>query len=302
MIDYLMGVDGGGTGTRVRIARTAGGGGSEVAQGDGAPSGLGLGIGRAWTAIQDTAAAAFDAAGLPQPPVERIAIGLGLAGVRNKQWAAAFVAADPGYAALVLETDAFTTLLGAHDGARGAIVALGTGSVGEALYPDGTRRTVGGWGFPAGDEAGSAWIGLRAINHVQQVLDGRCQSGVLADAIIAHCGGSRDALQAWLGRAAQTDYAALAPMVLEHAGAHPSDPVARAILLDAGQEAGHIARALDPDGTLPLALCGGLGDALRDYLPQGLSSRAHAPLGDSAAGALRMLGQYLDIHPIQPRR
>jgi len=302
MIDYLMGVDGGGSGTRVRIARSARAGGGEVAHGAGGPSALGLGVGNAWDAIQATVAAAFAQAGIAQPPPARIAIGLGLAGVHNRQWAAAFVAADPGYAALVLETDAFTTLLGAHGGAPGAIVALGTGSVGKALYPDGRRRVVGGWGFPAGDEAGGAWIGLRAINHAQQVLDGRREPGAFADSVIAHCGGNRDALQAWLGQATQTDYAALAPLVLAHAGAHAADPVARAILLDAGQEAGNIARALDPDGSLPLALCGGLGAALRDYLPQGLSSRAGAPLGDAAAGALRMIARHLDIHPIEPRR
>jgi glucosamine kinase len=302
MIDYLMGVDGTGTGTRVRIARTPRAGGGEVAQGSGAPSGLGLGIAPAWTAIQDAAAAAFDDAGLPRPPLARIAIGLGLDGVHNKQWAAEFVAADPGYAALVLETNAFTTLMGAHDGAPGAVVAIGSGSVGKALYPDGRRRTVGGWGFPAGDEAGGAWIGLRAINHIQQVLDGRRQSGPLSGAVVAHCGGSRDALQIWLAQATEADYAALAPLVLEHADAPVGDPVARAILLDAGQEAGHIARTLDPDGTLALALCGGLGEALRDYLPQGLSSRTRAPLGDAAAGALCMLARYLDIHPIEPRR
>ncbi|TQK10411.1 BadF/BadG/BcrA/BcrD ATPase family protein [Herbaspirillum sp. SJZ107] len=298
MIDYLIGVDGGGTGTRVRVARTARAGGGEVARGTGGPSGLALGVANAWNAIQAAVAAAFAEAGIAQPPLARIAIGLGLAGVHNKRWAAEFVAADPGYAALVLETDAYACLLGAHEGAPGAIVAIATGSVGKALYPDGRRRIVGGWGFPAGDEAGGAWIGLRAVNHIQQVLDGRREPGAFADALIAHCGGNRDTLQIWLGQATETDYAALAPLVLDHAG----DPVARAILLDAGQEAGNIARALDPDGTLPLALCGGLGAALRDYLPQGLSSRATVAHGDAAAGALRLIARHLDIHPIEPRR
>lgn len=297
MIDYLIGVDGGDCATRVRIAAATDGSRATLAQASGGPSGLGLGTANAWGAIQATVAAAFAAAGIAQPPLARIAIGLGLPGVQNRQWAADFVGADPGYAALVLETDAFTTLMGAHGGAPGAIVAIGSGSVGKVLFPDGSRRIVGGWGFPSGDEAGGAWIGLRAINHAQQVLDGRREPGALADSVIAHCGG-RDALRTWLGRATQADYAALAPLVLDHA----ADPVARAILLDAGQEAGNIARALDPDDTLPLALCGGLGNALRDYLPQGLSSRAGAPLGDSASGALRMLALYLDIHPIEPRR
>jgi len=299
MIDFLIGVDGGGTGTRVRLAR-AGTVPVPIAQGSAGPSGLGLGIAPAWAAVRDAIGAAFQAAGMSQPPCGRIAIGLGLAGVHNRQWAAGFVAANPGYAALVLETDAFTTLLGAHGGAPGAIVAIGTGSVGEVLLPDGTRREVGGWGFPAGDEASGGWIGLRAVNHIQQVLDGRRGRSAFADAVIAHCGGSRDAVQVWLGHATQTAYAALAPLVLEHAGAHPADPVARAILLDAGQEAGNIARALDPDGTLPLALCGGLGTALHDYLPQGLSSRAGAPREDSAAGALRMIALHLNVPPPKP--
>jgi glucosamine kinase len=288
LIDYLIGVDGGGTGTRVRLARAdANFHVHELATATAGPSGLGLGIARAWAAVQDAVAAAFRTAGIDHPPLERIAIGLGLAGVHNKQWASEFIAANPGYARLHLETDAFTTLMGAHGGAPGAIVAIGTGSVGAVLAPDGSRREVGGWGFPAGDEASGGWIGLRAIGHVEQVLDGRRARSAFADAVIEACGGKRDAIQVWLGQATQTAYASLAPIVLEHAG----DPAARAILLAAGEEAAAIARALDPDEHLPLALCGGLGLLLRDWLPPGLAARARAPQGDSAAGALRMIAQ-----------
>jgi len=285
MIDYLIGVDGGGTGTRVRLARFSPHGVVELAQGASGPSGLGLGIARAWASVQDAVAQAFAAAGIEQPSLDRIAIGLGLAGVHNRQWAQAFVDADPGYAALRLETDAFSTLMGAHGGRPGAIVAIGTGSVGEVLQPDGTRREVGGWGFPAGDEASGGWIGLAAINHIEQVLDGRRLGSAFADAVVDACGGNRAAIQVWLGQATQTTYATLAPLVLQHA----DDPAARAILAKAGEEAAAIARALDPDGRLPLALCGGLGSALRDWLPPALAARARAPEGDSARGALRMI-------------
>jgi glucosamine kinase len=218
-----------------------------------------------------------------------MAIGLGLAGVHNKQWAAEFMAANPGYARIRLETDGFTTLMGAHGGAPGAIVAIGTGSVGEVLREDGTRHEVGGWGFPAGDEASGGWIGLRAINHIEQVLDGRRERSAFADNVIDACGGHRDAIQVWLGKATQTAYASLAPLVLRHGSTEAADPVARAILLDAGAEVAAIARALDPAETLPLALCGGLGAALRDFLPANLLARTTPPQGDSAAGALRMI-------------
>jgi glucosamine kinase len=81
--------------------------------------------------------------------------------------------------------------------------------------------------------------------------------------------------------------------VLQHGSTEAADPVARAILLDAGMEAAAIARALDPQGTLPLALCGGLGAALRDFLPPALLARTSAPQGDSAAGALRMIALHI---------
>ena len=283
MIDYLIGADGGGTGTRVRIARADG---SAVAQGQSGPSGLAHGIARAWNSVNGAVATAFSAAGIAHPPLSSMAIGLGLAGVHNKEWAAQFVAADPGYAALRLETDGFTTLMGAHDGRPGAIVAIGTGSVGQVLLPSGEQREVGGWGFPAGDEASGGWMGLRAINHIERVLDGRATTSAFAQEVVKACGGNRDAVQVWLGSATQTTFASLAPIVVAHAA---TDATARGILADAGLEVAAIARALDPSGELPLALCGGLGVPLRAYLPPELLARSVAPHGDAASGALRMI-------------
>ncbi|MES2295626.1 MAG: BadF/BadG/BcrA/BcrD ATPase family protein [Pseudomonadota bacterium] len=286
MIEYLIGVDGGGSGTRVRLARRDG---SELARGQGGPSALAHGIDQAWRAIDAAVNQAFAAAVLARPPARALAIGLGLAGVHNKQWAQRFVALDPGYGALVLETDAFTTLMGAHGGHSGAIVAIGTGSVGEALLANGERREVGGWGFPSGDEASGAWLGLRAVGLAQQVLDARRPSSAFAQALIDACGGARAALLVWLGQATQTDYASLAPLVLAHGA---SDAAARALLMDAGEHIGAIAAALDPTATLPLALCGGLGEPLRAYLAPALRARTVAPQGDAAAGALRMIALH----------
>jgi glucosamine kinase len=287
MIEYLIGVDGGGTGTRVRLARADG---SEVAQGAGGPSGLSLGVAQAWVSIEAAIAQAFAASGAARPAPASMAIGLGLAGVHNPQWAAQFLAADPGYAALKLENDAITTLLGAHEGRPGTIVAIGTGSVGQALLADGSQREVGGWGFPSGDEASGGWIGLRAINHIQQVIDGRKPGSAFAQELIAFCGGDRNAVQVWVGQATQTVYATLAPIVIKHA---PHDATADAILADAALEVASIAHALDPSATLPLALCGGLGAPLRAYLPPALLARSVAPCGDAASGALRMIALHL---------
>ncbi len=287
MIEYLIGVDGGGTGTRVRIASPDG---VELAQASAGPSALSQGVAKAWTTILSAIGEACAAADVGSPSLSCMAIGLGLAGVHNKEWAAQFVAADPGFAALALDTDGFTALMGAHDGRPGAIVAIGTGSVGEAMREDGAKIEVGGWGFPAGDEASGAWMGLRALNHIEQVLDGRVEGGAFAREVIAACGGNRDAVQIWLGRANQTAYASLARFVVAHGA---SDPVARAILEHAGREVAGIARALDPAGRLPLALCGGLGEVLLAWLPEHTRARCTPPRGDSARGALRMIEQHL---------
>ncbi|MEO7579585.1 MAG: ATPase, partial [Massilia sp.] len=59
------------------------------------------------------------------------------------------------------------------------------------------------------------------------------------------------------------------------------------------REVAAIAAALDPSATLPLALCGGLGEPLRAYLPDHLLARTVAPEGDSASGALRMIAMHV---------
>ena len=287
MIEYLIGVDGGGTGTRVRLALPDG---TELAQGRSGPSGLAHGIEHAWMSIDAAIAQAFAIIGVARPANARMAIGLGLAGVHNKQWAAQFEQANPGFAALRLEHDGYTTLMGAHQGNPGTIVAIGTGSVGQALLADRSQREVGGWGFPAGDEASGGWIGLRAFNHMEQVIDGRKPGSAFAQELIDACGGARDAIQVWLAQATQTSYASLAPIVVAHAA---SDSSAHAFLADAALEVASIARALDPSGSLPLALCGGLGAPLRAYLPPELLARSVTPYGDAASGALRMIAIHL---------
>jgi glucosamine kinase len=287
MIEFLIGVDGGGSGTRVRLARTDG---VELAEGVSGPSGLLHGIANAWASVEDAAGMAFRAAELEFPAKDKIAIGLGLAGVHNKQWAAEFVAANPGYARVALETDGHTTVLGAHRGQPGAIIALGTGSVGEIKRADGSHVEVGGWGFPAGDEASGAWMGLRAVNHIQQVLDGRLPGSAFADDVANACGGERNAIQNWLAKATQTNYAQLARIVLQHG---ESNEAARLILLEAGREVEIMANALDTTGTLPIALCGGLAAPLRPFMPVSMLKRIVLPQGDSAAGALRLIQQRL---------
>ncbi|SDD24058.1 BadF/BadG/BcrA/BcrD ATPase family protein [Paraburkholderia lycopersici] len=278
---WLIGVDGGGTGTRVALGDTNG---VELARASAGPSGLGLGIERAWQSIEAGCRAAFAQAGLSFDWSQCV-LGCGLAGVNNPDWLAAFRAAASPVAALAVESDACTTLLGAHGGAPGVVVALGTGSIAAALNADGECRIAGGFGFPSGDEASGAWFGLRAIVWAQQALDGRVAADEFARALLAHVGATdRDSLIVWQCAANQTAYASLAPVVL----AHREHPFVAKLLAEAGVEIAKLIAALDPSASLPAALSGGLGQPLREWVPQPVRNRLRAPLADSASGALRL--------------
>ncbi|MBR8298590.1 ATPase, partial [Burkholderia cenocepacia] len=256
---FAIGIDGGGTGTRAVLADRHG---RELAQGRGGPSGLGLGIERAWASIGAACADAFTQAGLALD-WSQCALGCGLAGVNNTAWLAAFRAQAP-LGALAIESDAYTTVVGAHGGAPGLIVALGTGSIAAALDAAGACRIAGGFGFPSGDEASGAWLGVRALAYAQQALDGRVPRDAFATALLAETGAQdRDALVQWSCDANQTIYARLAPIVF----AHRTHPVARALIAQAGDEIGKMIDALDPQHALPVALCGGLADALAPAVP-----------------------------------
>ncbi len=285
--DYLVGIDGGGSGTRVRLARPDG---ALIGFGSAGPSALMGGAETAWRSMKSALAGAFQAAGVLPPPPRRLVVCLGVAGATHAPWADALRQSVPEFHRFDIESDAYTALLGAHGGLPGAVVAIGTGSVGMAEDADGQRRLVGGWGFPSGDEASGAWMGLRAVAHAEQASDGRQPESPLSRAVVQAVGDA--GLRAWVVRADQARYASLAPLVLAQVHA---DGAARAIVVDAAAEAARLAMALDPDGALPLAWCGGLAAPLQPFLPHDLLIRSRAPLADSATGALRLAARRLGL-------
>jgi glucosamine kinase len=288
MVEFLLGVDGGGTSTRALLARRDG---RVIGQGQAGPSALGQGITQAWTQVELAIRQAFESARLPVPAWDRCALGAGLSGVSNRPWRDAFVARNIGFARLEAETDSYTMLLGAHGGRPGAIIAAGTGSMGEVLRADGSRFTVGGWGFPVSDEGSGAWLGLRAVRLAQCALDGRVNTGTLARHVWAVCGADRDTLQAWCDHAGQFAYAQLAPAVFD---AEASDPAAAQLLSRAVSELEAIALALDPQGGLPLAVCGSVGRRLAERLAPAFRSRLVEAADGPAAGALTLIRHIVE--------
>lgn len=292
MIEFLVGVDGGGTATRALLASRDG---AVLGHGVAGPSGLARGAASAWHEVQLAVARAFESAGMRQPADwSACALGAGLAGATHAPWREAFVAANIGFGQLAVDTDAFAMLLGAHRGRPGVIVAAGTGSVGEVLRADGSRGSVGGWGFPVGDEGSGAWLGLRAVRLAQAAMDGRRPAGPLARRVWGVCGADRESLLAWCAQAGQFAYAQLAPMVFD---AEADDPDAAQLLGRAVDALEQMADALDPRGELPLAVSGSVARRLAPRLSAALRARCVDPADGPDAGALTLIRQALTTPP-----
>ena len=288
-VRYVLGVDGGGTGTRARLQDRTG---ITLGHGQAGPSALSQGVPQAWRHVRQAVAEAFADAGLPTAPPAQCALGLGLAGAGVPAQRVAFTAADPGYALCRLENDGLTQLLGAHGGAPGIVAAAGTGSVAAALYADGRTRQVGGWGFPVGDEGSGAWLGLQAVRRLQATLDGRAVAGALSQAVAAVAGKAAADVLAWCAEARAPQYAALAPVVF--AVAEQGDAFAKALLQAAANELAVLVNTLQVgQAALPVVARGSVGERLALLWPDNLRNRLRPAAGDSADGALWLVRQAL---------
>jgi len=280
---YFIGVDGGGTGTRIRVWDQNH---SQIAEARGPSSALAQGISEAWRAIMTTLSKAFSDSSLSVPSVKDCFIGMGLSGANNLYWKNEFLLMNPGFKKIVVESDGLTTLLGAHQGAPGVIIALGTGSVGMSKNAKGEIHSVSGWGYPSGDEASGSWLGIQALRYTEKVMDGRRTSSPLSIAVKNICGSTPDNLLDWLGRAHSKEYATLAPLVFEHLH---HDNFAKELVTLALSDIEEMLIALDPSKSLPFSLYGNLGHRFVSELPTHLKNRHSEPKGDSADGALTLI-------------
>jgi N-acetylglucosamine kinase-like BadF-type ATPase len=84
---------------------------------------------------------------------------------------------------LIIETDARIALEGALMGGAGIVLISGTGSVMFAKDVSGEIHRVGGWGRFIGDEGSGFTIGREALRAVAKFIDGRGEKTILKDLI-----------------------------------------------------------------------------------------------------------------------
>lgn len=277
-IKFYIGVDGGGTGTRLKVIDSNG---SIVAEGSGPESALSLGIKKSWDAIL------FILNEIAKDiKFSECYLGAGISGINNSIWKKEFLEANPGFAKVIAKPDGYTTLLGAHKNKPGIIIALGTGSIGMCKDSHGAIQSVSGWGYPSGDEASASWLGIQCVRYTQKVLDGRVKASPLTNLVQDICGKNANDFLNWLGKATQTNYASLAPLVFSVSA---SDEYAKELIAKAIEDIEEMIFALDRNEKLPVVMCGKLGEHFLNYLPEHLLNRCIPAMGSSVDGALMLL-------------
>ena len=279
-MSFYLGIDAGGTHTSARLVSDDG---AILGEGEAGPANTRIGLSNALREIEAACSAAIDQAGLSEADMDSIRAGLGIAGLNRRGVLEGLQQHEFPFASIAFASDAAIACLGAHDGADGGVVIVGTGSIGFARIR-GEVAIVGGYGFPISDEGSGADLGLRAIQHSLWARDRRIAHSSMTRDILEHFSNSAGEIVTWMDGATATDYATFAPLVMDHA--RRGDPVAEPIVQDAARSIDRLIRVLYERGAPHCCLMGGLSEAMADWLAAGLRQGLRAPLGDSLDGAL----------------
>jgi glucosamine kinase len=273
----FAGLDGGASKTRARVTDDAG---SVLGEGTSGPGSLTIGAETAARSVREALAQALAGTGARLAACRLVC---GLAGNRQPERRRHFeqLLADVGGIEVV--SDGFAALLGAHQGEPGAIVIVGTGSVGLRLDDDRQCRQIGGWGPVVGDEGSGSWLGREAVRAALRASDEGSDSAFLT-ALRDLLGGTHERILDWVAEANATRLASLAPLLLEHAGT--GDPAASRLLEAAALEVGRLVRLTSRGGQVPIALLGGLAASLEPRLDDEVRAWLVPAAADPMDGAL----------------
>lgn len=275
----LLGVDGGGTCCRARLCSPDG---KILGHGVAGAGNIRFGMAAGFAAVHLATEGCFRQAGLDRHAVNIIAC-LALAGASEPGLLAQARAQPNPFFRTVVTTDAQAACVGAHSGADGGIIIVGTGSIGWARV-GGRELRVGGWGFPLSDEGSGAWLGFAALQRVQRAFDGLIDWTDLLGAIFNHFDRDPHRIVSWMHTALPRDYAALAPLVVAHA--REGDPLARDLMREAAASVERMIERLRDQQVDKMSLMGGLAEHIEPYLSLSTRQTLDPPEGDALSGAV----------------
>lgn len=281
MVDFLIGVDGGGTGCRAAVADL---GGRLLGTGTGGAANILTDPEGALAGIRAAIDDAMAAAGLAGGALARAGVFLGLAG-SNVGGSGAFILANLPAEAVVVESDALIALQGALGDGDGAIAILGTGSI-FVIRSGGRLRSVGGWGFPIGDFGSGARLGQSLLAECLLAYDGIRGSSPLTERILADFGNAPEPMVEFARTAAPGDFARFAPPLF--AAAAEGDRVGQRLVAAAAALVDEALDRIVAAGAERIALLGGLAPLYPRWLAERHRARLVAPAAGALAGALTL--------------
>lgn len=293
MRDIYIGVDGGATKSKVRIEDADG---NVLGQAINGPSNIRLSVEGTWQAILQAINEALAQANLSLQHKNNYAFhaGMGLAGCEVKEAYEEFLQYPHPFDSLQVTTDAHVACIGAHQGQDGAIIVVGTGVVGYQIE-QGQGTKVSGWGFPHDDIGGGAWLGLEASRLTFQWLDHRTEKSPLVTDVFSFFNNDLDRFVTWANRANSSEFARLAPLVINHS--QQEEIVAVRLMKKAAHAIDHVGTALRKsqkrNEALPCVLFGGIAPFIEPWLGEPLRSRLVPRQADANAGAIILIKNFI---------
>lgn len=241
--------------------------------------------------IQRSTTLALEDANLPASAMSQLIAGVGLAGVNLPKYFDKVNNWQHPFGQMFLTTDLNIACLGAHEGKDGAVIITGTGSCGFSLV-NGKQTIVGAHGFPHGDKASGAWIGLQAVQKSLKALDGLKGESVLPEKVLAKLGCHSDVelVEEVAGKNANY-YAKLAGLVFDCAA--QGDQLARDIILDGAEYVGSVVKRLGQAQPPRISMIGGLTRFFADWLDDDVKSQLSPVICPPEIGAVLFAHQQL---------
>lgn len=291
-VDIFIGVDGGASSCKVRVEDAAG---NLLGSAKGDATTIKFSTEKAWETILNTINTALPTFLKLEDRQYRFHLGCGLTGCELPAACEKFLKEVPTYfSAIRLESDAYTACLGAHAGKDGAIIIIGTGTVGLQIQ-NGKTTQISGWGFPHGDEGSGAWLGMEAVRLTLQWLDRRFKHAntALLEMIFQKFDRDLTKLVVWANAANSTKFAEITPLIIQQL--QQQDSLATMLIQRAAREIDRVGMAFakytESDRLLPCCLCGGLALLIAPYLTADFKTRIVPCKHDATCGAIFMMKQ-----------
>lgn len=233
-MNYVIGIDGGGTSTTAILADECG---NILARSKDAASNYHV-VGKKQTAkiLSNLFHCLSLSSGIPFKNCRSICIGMAGLGRADDQEVIRSICGELGISQdLILTHDAKIALIGGAMKNYGVILNSGTGAIAYGINLAGKEARASGWGHLLGDEGSGYDIAICALRAIVRAHDGRTAHTLLTDRVLDRLNfDSPDQLVRWIHSVDKTEIADLAGLVFDAAG--KGDRVANEIIEKAADE------------------------------------------------------------------